>query len=230
VAETDELLKKVRVIVSRIKRHLPDELDPKGLSPVKLAFAPLACREALIWRVAELGHSACLAFKRDDVGAGMLLTRAVIECSAATWYLVEKIENFKPEDYAGTDDIMKRLWLGSKTDPNVPDPINVLTMLRQANKSCPGICGWYDALSEFAHPNWGAQSLNREINYDTKVISFGHYPGDANNAGKKCLFAGLTAFEIAYNKISDLMPKYISNCQDSVPHLATSELWYGEPS
>jgi hypothetical protein len=217
--EIGDLLKEAKERVEHIKQNLPSHIDPVGLSRVKLAFAPLACREALIWRVAELTHSACTSYERDEIGTGLVLTRAVTECTAATWYVMETVRDFVPENFSTTDDIMLKLWLGSRKDSNLPDPINVLKMLDHANKTCPGIRGAYDSLSEYSHPNRAAQSLYRKINHETKIINFGNYPGDSGLMGLNCLLAALIAFEFSYNKITDFMPKFISNCEVALPEI-----------
>lgn len=130
---------------------------------------------------------------------------------------MEKVRDFVPDDFDQADDLFAKLWLGWKKDQEFPQAINVLTMLTHADKSCPGILDLYNSLSEFSHPNWSAQRLYRKIDYDTKIIYFGNYPGNASLIGINGLTASLAMFELAYNSIADYMPKFIENCQIAVP-------------
>ena len=213
----DRLLQEARERVAHLKKNLPTEIDPVAISRVKLAFAPLASREALIWRIAELSNSACEAYGRGEIGTALLTTRAVTECAAAVWYVMEQVRDFVPANFDKADETLTKLWLGWKKDPEFPEAINVLTLLAHADKSCPGILRSYNTLSEFSHPNWSAQRLYRKIDYDTKIIHFGSFPGNASLIGLNGLVGSLGLFELAYNKIADHMPKFIENCEIAVP-------------
>lgn len=217
MVELEKLLEEAKAWVEHLRQHLPSQVDPVGLSRVKLAFGPLACREAVIWRLVELGDSACQCYEQERIASGILLTRAVTECAAIVWYLMEAVRDFIPENFENTNEKIEKLWLGSKDNPAMPNAINVLTMLQRADKSCPGILHSYNSLSEYSHPNWAAQTLHRKIDYETKYIDFGHYPRDASKIGLNCLTGSLGVFEHAYNKISDLMPRFIKNCEIAIP-------------
>jgi hypothetical protein len=58
----------------------------------KLPFKVLGYREALAWRMAELGRAAIEEFEKDKLAAAIVLTRAAVETSAALWYLCGKVE------------------------------------------------------------------------------------------------------------------------------------------
>lgn len=74
-----------------LARDLPRQIDPVAMSRSKLPFKAASYRETLIWRVTELGRSAVENFKLDRVAAAVLLTRAVVETTAALWFLRKKI-------------------------------------------------------------------------------------------------------------------------------------------
>lgn len=221
--DRDALLSEARARVRHLKRHLPKQIDGYAMSRVPLGCAPMLCREALAWRMAELSHSACKAYGRDEITTGIVLTRAATECTAAVWYAMEQVRDFRPENYAASKDILTRLWLGSKNQfpviegKTVPVPINVMTMLQHADRSCPGILRAYDAMSEYSHNNWAAQNMFRKINHKTSIIDFGHFPGKAATIGLTSLKAGLVVFATAYDKMADLMPTFLDNLEIAVP-------------
>ena len=76
-------LDKVRQLVEKIRAHLPSSISVGALGvQSKAPYLLLAAREALIWRTEELARCACDMLERDDLAAGILLTRAVTESAA----------------------------------------------------------------------------------------------------------------------------------------------------
>jgi len=203
--------------VADLKARLPTAIDPPAISRVKLAFEPLVCREALMWRIAEMANSSCEAYKRGEIGTALLITRAVTESAATVWYVMERVRDFVPENVDATRDIFTKLWLGWKNEAEFPEAFNVLTLLKHAEKSHPGILAAYNSLSEFSHPNWSAQHLYRRIDHQSKIIHFGNFPGFSSLIGLNALVGALIVFDQAYRKISEFMPKFIENCEIAVP-------------
>ena len=76
----DTNLCEARQRVENIRAHLPSSISVAALGVrSKAPYLLLCTREALIWRTEELARCACDVLAKDDVAAGILLTRAVIE-------------------------------------------------------------------------------------------------------------------------------------------------------
>jgi len=88
---TEEWLSEADGRLALFEKNLPRQIDPIALSRSKLPFKALSYRETLIWRVTELGRAAVENFKQHRVAAATLLTRAVVETTAALWYLRKKM-------------------------------------------------------------------------------------------------------------------------------------------
>ncbi len=89
VSPMDEIRRNVELLES----SLPKRVDGWALSQMsKLPFKVLVYREALAWRMAELGRAAFEEFEKDRLAAAIVLTRAAVETSAALWYLCGKVE------------------------------------------------------------------------------------------------------------------------------------------
>jgi hypothetical protein len=95
------------------ERNLPRRIDPIALSRSKLPFKALAYREALIWRVTELGRTALENLHANRLAAAILLVRAVIETTAALWYLSNKLNiTLKAGSIGDLDSYLMRLSIG----------------------------------------------------------------------------------------------------------------------
>jgi hypothetical protein len=116
------------------------------------------------------------------------------------------------------DDYLMKLLMGSRTDLDVmPQALSVLTFVDHVEKSIEGFRHQYDQLSEFAHPNWaGTALLFSKIDRSRAVVDFGENLRCADNAraiGVSNLSLALAMFEVSYNRITDLMPAFISVCE-----------------
>jgi hypothetical protein len=57
---------------------------------------------------------------------------------SALWFMMKKVRDFVPENFDAANEVLTKLWLGSKTDPVMPDPVNVPTMLDHVGQESPG--------------------------------------------------------------------------------------------
>jgi hypothetical protein len=86
------LMDEIRGRLELFECNLPERVDAMAVSPTsKLPFKVLLYREALIWRMAELGRAAFQSFERDRLVTAIVLARAAVETSAALWYLCAKV-------------------------------------------------------------------------------------------------------------------------------------------
>ena len=206
-----------------LAEHLPTAVDPLAISKTaKAPYFALCFREAQAWRVEEFGRAACDMLERGDLVVGMSNVRHAVESCAAVWHLkclIERqLENGLERDLY---DKISRLWLGTKTSvlrgPEMPEAINVVTMIEKANKEMPGVLGVYEKLSEVAHPNYGGSAaIFAKPDHSTLIMHFGKNLRDqAHNVflGFNALIGGLSMFEHAYNKIGDLIPEFAAACE-----------------
>jgi hypothetical protein len=187
-------------------------ISPKSKSPFKAAWY----RDALLWRITQLGRSAAECFERNKQASAILLTRATVETCAAVWYLQKKIEITIASGTVGNvDDDLMRLLMGSKVDGDLPPAMNVLNFVDRVDKDIPGFRDQYDRLSEIAHPNW-AGTVFLFSNPRRGVANFGEHDRSADFArkiGLVNLTAALSILEFSYNKIFELMPEFIRLCE-----------------
>lgn len=171
----DVTLDEVRANIAALSAHLPSEVDALATSTkYKTAMKVHVLRESLIWREEELARSALTLLDSEDYVAAALVTRAVMETTAATVYLHGLVDRALKQ---GMDDALDAklagFLTGSKVWHDLPGAINVLTMIDKVNKVIPGYRGNYEFLSEYAHPNWsGTQGAYGIIDHGTAVVSF----------------------------------------------------------
>jgi hypothetical protein len=209
-------LAEARRRVELIGRHLPSSINAARFGVrSKVPYLLLCARGALIWRTEELARGACDMLDRDDLAAGILLTRGVTESAAFVWRLSQLLED--RQKYSEADLLRKfeQMLLGSKNtsgDLELPKAINIITMMTHLDKRFPGIKEGYDQLSEFVHPNWsGVFGLFSATDWRTHTTKFTRDVGEmaAKEIASILLAGSLDLFERGYNSISAGLPKFV---------------------
>jgi hypothetical protein len=173
--------------------------------------------------VEEFARSGCDLIERGDLVAGIANVRHMIECCAATWYLLEIIENpvSSDIDHKVLYEKLKRLFVGSKNIlPDMPRSINVLNFIDKLDKKFPGAAKQYDRLSEISHPNWaGSAAIYSKRTDDNFTTYFGRDVKDNSSTRTLALgslITGLEIFAYAYNRITDHVPAFVAACEESL--------------
>jgi hypothetical protein len=212
-----------RAFVDHLRANLPKEVEVAALGvKSKAPYQLLSTREALMWRTEELARNACDALERNDFAAAALLTRGVTESAALVWKLMELLDsrkNYSPQDM--NDNLMRAL-AGWKASPGeLPEAYNVLTLIQRMDRVLTGVLHSYRTLSEMAHPNWsGVVGLYSKTDKEKCFTSFGRALRNADgNVGMiaNALLVSLSAFEYAYNKISNALPAFLAELESLWP-------------
>lgn len=148
--------------LTELKESLCKEIDVGGLfarSGVahkwKAPWRSLLLRETVAWRIQDLLEQSNTLHAQKAVLGARILLRSAFETLAVLIYLNQSMRNV----VAGTADFHEfsekttKLFLGSRDKSTSHESINILTVLRKADKRYPGLEEWYAALSESAHPN-----------------------------------------------------------------------------
>jgi cation transport protein ChaC len=222
VESFESMMDEIRGRVELLEANLPRRVDGFGISPhTKIPFKVLLYREVLVWRMAELSRCALENLEKERLASAITLIRAAVETSAALWYLWTKLDGAVQARAVGDiDDYLMKLIMGSKTNPNLPQAINVLTFVDRVNKDIDGFRHQYDNLSEFAHPNWaGTGLLYSKSDSQNLWTDFGaNIRGldSPKQAGAVNLSVALLIFERNYNLLGDLMPPFVELCEGRV--------------
>jgi hypothetical protein len=192
-------LDEARRRVEKVRERLPLSVSASALGVRSSAPYLLLClRAALLWRTEELGRCACDVLARDDVAAGILLTRAVIESTAMMWRLKELLEDRAKLGPKELNNILDKMLYGwKKSASELPEALNVLTLIDRMDRQFLGIRERYDELSEFAHPNWCG--------------AFGHF-GATTNDDSETLIASKFGRDCHPKKLPSPRLEVISNC------------------
>ena len=215
----ESMMGEIRGRLELLESSLPRRVDSLAISPhTKLPFKVLLHREVLIWRMAELSRCAFENLEKERLASAITLIRAAVETSAALWYLWTKLDGAVQARAVGDiDDYLMKLIMGSKTNPDLPQAINVLTFVDRVNKDIDGFRHQYDNLSEFAHPNWaGTGLLYSKSDSQNLWTDFGaNIRGlrSTKQAGAVNLSVALMIFERNYNLVGDLMPPFVELCE-----------------
>lgn len=199
-------------------KRLPEKVSVADLifrNPVaynyRTASSVVIVKDLVFWRLYDLlRQSFHLSNKGMILGARILL-RAAIETLCVLVFLNKKIENVSSGKMRFTEfeKSVSQILLGTKNPEGNHFPINILTVIDQADKKYTGFRDAYDHLSESAHPNLDGFALGygrtrKDANCAVGLVttSFGNFwePlfGDAHLVGiEMCI----TAFEEEYDNV-----------------------------
>lgn len=122
----------------------------------KAPYRSLVVREALFWRMHDLGQQIVLLIQQDHILGARILLRSAIETLAILIYLNQKTSSVinGSLSFFKFDEITKQLMMGSKDGTTNQAAVNILTVLEKAEKSHAGLTSMHRSLSESAHPNF----------------------------------------------------------------------------
>ncbi len=143
--------------LAQLKVSLPAKVEAaKSSRKAKLPFFTTCLRECLLFRITELGESACRTIKAGELVSGAVLVRALLEAVALIVLLDQRVrETIESGDIQTLDDLVSRSLVGCRNKAIPLEAINVRTILGHATKKYEGLSKVYDELSEIAHPHWG---------------------------------------------------------------------------
>lgn len=171
----------------------------------KAPYRSIVVREALLWRMHDLGQQTLLLAQHNHILGARILLRSAVETLGILIYLNQKTKAV----LAGTltffdfEEITKQLLMGSKNGATSFAAVNILTVLSQADKVHPGLEGMHKRLSESAHPNYdgvlyGYSSTDPD-NYETSFVNnWLQFFGPEQAPGMAFVFA---VFEHEYNDV-----------------------------
>jgi hypothetical protein len=196
----------------RIRARLPSALEAAPVAQTtKLPVKARSHSEALLWRTAELGQSALEAFRKDKLASATILTRALVETSAALWFVAGKMaEALKAQDAVDLDGWLTRMLTGSGTNPDLPDAIDGLEHEDSAIHSIKIFRHNYAVLSQFTHPDWtGTRGL-----YSDAAPQPNQTP---RGVGLVALSLALEMAEHSYRSICEALPDITQLCEKTSP-------------
>lgn len=156
-------MEEVREQLERWSQSLCKDISVGGLmARCKIAhkwiapFRSFVVREALLWRMQNLGQQILLLTQHQHILGARILLRSAIETLAVLIYLNQKTKAVLSGQlsFFEFDEITKQLLMGSKNGATSVAAVNILTALEKADKSHPGLFSMHKHLSESAHPNY----------------------------------------------------------------------------
>ena len=233
VAEFDQLdFADISTLVARAERSLVESISGRELSPVsKLPNKALAIAHTAMRRNLEITRAFAAAFNERLYIPLFVLSRAAVETGclvfdvyAKTASMLDAHDKAALVDY---DERVMRVLLGSKSTAAAGDPeqyqaLNVLTVIDRLDKTThEGLREMYDALSEYAHPNYaGLLESYTEPHPDSGSTEFLRDPLTANALLLEVPFslvaAGLSMSIIAVEQLRARCEELAALCEEAL--------------
>jgi hypothetical protein len=139
----------------------------------KSLFRVWMLRELAFWREHDLMVQAYVLHRQGHALGARILLRSGFETLATLTYLnllMQQVLDGKLNFHVFGEKTAS-LLLGSRNNEEMPDAINILTVLGKCDKRYPGLMEMYEDLSESAHPNYeglmGGYSTTNRDEYET---------------------------------------------------------------
>jgi hypothetical protein len=218
MADTQSPLDEARLVVQSLSLSLPASVSAAALGVVsKTPYNALVVRESLIWRMEELGRTACETIERDDLVAGILLARASLEGTALMWELHELVRN---RSTLGPETLHTRilaLLVGQRQEKGEVQMPNIMNLIDRLDRRALGTRHRYEYLSEYAHPNWsGVSGAYSQLNKEEFTTDFGRTARKKKSMSiiaSNMLAGSLSLFQYDYNSFANLMPVWLSELE-----------------
>jgi hypothetical protein len=154
----------IEVALAVMHRLKLPECDGIGLSPVsKVPAQMMILTQVALRRTIELTEAAIREINRRNLITSALLARGTMETSCLLWDVMFKVEELvKLNDTGrmkGFHELMSKSLFGGKAkDVRIIDEVearNVITIIERLSKKLDvPLMGYFERLSEFAHPNY----------------------------------------------------------------------------
>lgn len=218
-ASNEEILAQAQRVVAQIHAALPRRVDPVTISLIaKIPFKALLVRELLIHRIDELGIVACDLFEKRTPVSAFIITRALLETAASMYCLHRRVsEVIQTAQIGAVDEFLMKTLSGWKDPGAQIQAVNVLTLVDRVNRDLPHFRQAYDALSEFAHPNWsGVEGAYGEVDFQKLWVDLGHSNRVPTRTGLCALVGGLELFFHFYTGMLSHMSEFTRICEEAL--------------
>jgi len=219
---TKKLLEESKRNVKAFRKGLISRTDPAQVSLIaKIPYKALQIREALLYRATDLADASCMLLGANNFVAAACTTRAFQETFAALFYVNREVKKaIKDGDLAHLDESLMKSLMGSKNNPDMPDPVNVLKMVDHVDKEVPGFRSVYDILCELSHPNWaGTLGIYTKINKEKLWVDFGQNIRLKDSTQSQIIFTLHACLDLVahiYDEFAELLPKLIKECEKAI--------------
>lgn len=185
------------------RSNLPHIVDGRSFTlESKNPFKAMVLREAMIHRVSSLADGAVSEFQDGRWVSATVLVRAIVETAAVLHSLESRVSRALDMRNDGElTEFLRRTMVASRSEPDLPEAINVLGLIDKVDRDFRGFRRAYDQLSEYCHPNWcGALGAFSELDGENRTVSFAAFDrSNARSASISGLMGALVVAQHAYN-------------------------------
>lgn len=222
------LLQEANTAARKLEAEKLPCIDPEWDRMPKMVWKLLSTHQSLIYRSVEIHNGIATLVNAGNLLGGAILARAQCETAAFISNLSHCLEaGIAQKNLQAVDDAIVSANFAHRWDKDDPKYFakNILTLLERMDAQYFGskkdtmMTWFYEALSEFAHPNWlGTMGFFGSIDFETRVHHFSHRPKDMRGVEHSVLL-GASAIMIS----EDLL-KRVRNAEQAVGHLSLDAL------
>ena len=207
---TPDLISEAKARLRVLQADLPTLIEGMQFShPISYQAATL--RELLRHRISDLAEAALPLLEQGRVVPAAILARAAAETTSLTYAFEQRVGTFLAmPDVEALRDFLASSLVGSRDSDHPVQAKNILGCVDKLDKEAPGFRKGYDALSEYAHPNWaGVLGAYGSINYADISVALGSRDNSKGLRITALIMASvLETFSQSYDRLADLLREF----------------------
>lgn len=126
-----------------------------GLLNEKALFQYNSFIQLNLFRFLDLIEEFAFCCQKEKHSSSILVLRSAMEIAAVLNDVIFKLKMYlENSDYLEIEKILFNRLFGSKKNPKFSESVNVLTVLKKADKTKKGFLNDYENLSEYCHPSF----------------------------------------------------------------------------
>ncbi len=194
----------------------------------KIPFKVHAFVETMNCRMIDFCESINILLNNNHVVPSLSLIRGLFENISLINIVSQSISNSVKEKklVENIDEIMTNLTFGTRYDDN-NKAINILTQLKKLDRQFNGISNYYDAISEFVHPNWdgvqGSYSIIDEKHRSTRILNVINNNHEIYEGFENCFILCMSIFFDISSEIMNNLPDFAIICEDNISNINKSQ-------
>ncbi len=213
-------LSECKSFLKQINQRLAEKIAAYDLGyKSKLPFKAMSLHELLLHRVADLSEAAIDLFELRKLVPAAIITRAVYETTAILYSLRVRIEEvIRTKDVDDIDQFFMKSLFGGRVENAPIECTNILGAVDRINKKFNRFRDSYDALSEYAHPNWsGLMGSYGNLVKETATLYLGRKASKISLMTALPLLAASHAiFLHDYDEIKRRLPEFNNICEENI--------------
>jgi len=194
----------------------------------KIPFKIHAFVETMNCRMIDFCESINILLNNNHVVPSLSLIRGLFENISLINIISQSVNSSLKQKklVENFDEIMTNLTFGTRYDDNTK-AINILTQLKKLDRRFSCVSNYYDAISEFVHPNWdgvqGSYSMLDKKHSSSKIYNVVNMNHEIYAGFENCFILCMSIYFDITTEIKNNLPDFAMLCENEISSITKSQ-------